>query len=342
MNIELLRIILMVMIVTLHYLSHGGILDSTPTGGKSYFFVWTLESLSYIGVNGFVIISGYYLAGSDFKLRKLIALIVQIVSTSAIIYFIFVALRLAPLTRGNAFGALFPIITGKYWFATSYIALYCLVPFMNIVIRNITKRQMQGLVVLLSAMFCSWRLFLPQLTMMNTDGGYNVVWLVCLYFFAAYLRLYWDYKVNKYIYLAIYFLCCGFALWKKYTGNSAFLSYISIPILVAAISLFLFFREVKISNSLCSKVIGFIAPLTFGVYLISENIWLRSVLYSRILHTNLFVHTPAVVYMIPASILAIFVGSMLLEKVRALIFKPLIDSVKFKDVCDKISDSLAA
>jgi hypothetical protein len=341
-NIELLRIILMVMIVTLHYLSHGGILDSTPAGSKNYIFVWALETLSYVGVDGFVIISGYYLVGSEFKMRKLLTLIVQIVSTSAIIYFIFAALGLAPFTRGDTFGALFPIITGKYWFATSYVGLYCLVPFLNAVVKAATKRQMQGLVLLLSLMFCSWRTFFSQLTTMNTDGGYNVVWLVCLYFFAAYLRLYWNYKLNKGIYLAGYLLCCAFVLWRKYIGNSAFLSYVSVPITIAAISLFLFFREIKIKNSLCNKIISFIAPLTFGVYLISENIWFRSVLYTRILRTNLFLHSPTIVSIIPASIIAIFVGSMLIEQVRTMIFRPLIGSKGFKDVCDNISNSLAA
>jgi surface polysaccharide O-acyltransferase-like enzyme len=342
MNIELLRIILMIMIVTLHYLSHGGILDSTPPGSRNYFFVWSLEALSYIGVDGFVLISGYYLVSSEFKMRKLLALIVQIVFTSAVIYFIFVALRLAPLTRGDTFGAFFPILTGKYWFVTSYMGLYCLSPFLNIVINTVTKRQLQALVLLLGAMFCSWRMFFPQLTTMNTDGGYNVVWLVCLYVFAAYLRLYWNYKINKLLYLAVYFFCCAFVFWKKCTGTGVFLSYVSVPVTVAAISLFLFFREVKIKNTVCNKVICFISPLTFGVYLISENIWLRRELYTRILHTFLFIHSPEIVYIIPASIIAIFIGSMLIEQVRYFVFKPFLNSDWFQDACDKISSTLAA
>jgi len=341
MNIELLRILLMVMIVTLHYLSHGGILDSTPVGSKNYFFVWSLESFSYIGVDGFVIISGYYLANSEFKMRKFLALIVQIMSTSAIIYFVFVSLGLTRLTLGDTFGAFFPVLTGKYWFATSYIGLYCLVPFLNIVVKTVTKRQMLGLVLLLSAMFCSWRVFFPRLTTMNTDGGYNVVWLVCLYFFAAYLRLYWDFKIHKSIYLASYILCCIFVLWENFIGNRAFLSYVSVPITIAAISLFLFFRDVNIKNSLCKKVICFVSPLTFGVYLISENIWLRSLLYTKILHISLYLKSPNIVFIIPFSIIAIFVASMLIEKVRSLLFKPLISSVWFENISNKISSILA-
>jgi hypothetical protein len=213
---------------------------------------------------------------------------------------------------------------------------------LNAAVHNVTKRQLQGLVLLLSLMFCSWRAFFSPLTMMNTDGGYNVVWLVCLYFFAAYLRLYWNYKINKWIYLAVYFLCCAFVLWKKYTGNNDFLSYISIPITVAAISLFLFFRDVRISSPLPAKIIGFISPLTFGVYLISENVWLRSILYTKILQTKLYLGTPQAVYVIPISILAVFTGCILLDFIRSILFKPLLNSIVFKDVCVKIEDKMAA
>ncbi len=342
MNVELLRIILMLMVVTLHYLSHGGILDATPLGGSHDIFIWGLETLSFIGVDGFVIISGYYMSDSDFKLKKLFSLVLQIVFTSIVIYLLFAVLGLAPFTRYDTFGAFFPIITGKYWFVTSYVCLYCLTPFLNAVVRNVTKRQLQALVILLSLMFCSWRAFFSPLTMMNTDGGYNVVWLVCLYFFAAYLRLYWDFKINKWIYLAVYFLCCGFVLWNKCQGNDDFLAYISVPITTAAIALFLFFREVKINSSVWSRIIGFISPLTFGVYLISENIWLRSILYTKILQTQLFIGTPQIVYAIPMSILAIFFGCILIDFVRSILFRPLLSSMLFQDICGKIEDKMAA
>ncbi len=337
MSIELLRILLMLMIVTLHYLGHGGMLDAVPAGGGRYVFVWTLETFSYIGVNGFVLISGYYLAGSDFKIKKLIALLVQIVSTSAAIYLIFVAMGLAPLTKGHLFGAFFPVITGKYWFATSYVALYCLVPFLNMVVKTATKQQMQILVVLLSAMFCSWNAFFPPLTIMSTNGGYHVVWMVCLYFFAAYLRLYWDRQISPYWYLAGAVLCCVFVAWKKCTGSDAFLSYVSVPITLASILLFLFFRGVTVENRAVSRVISFVSPLTFGVYLISDNIWVRGVLYTGILHTSLYFDSAKILYIIPASVLAIFAASMLLERVRALFLRPFTGSAAFQRLCDWVA-----
>lgn len=340
MSIELLRIILMLMIVTLHYMGQERILKSVPHSSANYFFVWTLEAFCDVGVNGFVIISGYYLAASTFKMRKLLILILQIMSTSVILYFVFAALGFAPISKRNIFGAFFPILTGKYWFATSYIGLYCLVPFLNMVVKNTTRQQMRVLVLLLAAMFCSWNAFLPFLTTMDTNGGYHVVWLVCLYFFAAYLRLHWDYHFNKYIYMAGFVLCVAFVSWKKCTGNSEFLSYVSVPITIASILLFLFFKELKIENHAVSKVVGFISPLTFGVYLISDNVWFRSVLYSKILPTAApFYESLQLVWFIPASVIGIFVVCMMLEQVRKLIFAPVINSATFRNLCEKITNA---
>lgn len=61
-NIELLRIILISLIITLHYLndSMGGELDHVLPGTSNYFISHTIESLSIIAVNVFVIITGYF------------------------------------------------------------------------------------------------------------------------------------------------------------------------------------------------------------------------------------------------------------------------------------------
>jgi hypothetical protein len=125
-------------------------------------------------------------------------------------------------------------------------------------------------------------------------------------------------------------------------GDGNFLSYVSVPITVAAIALFLFFREVRIRNTVLKKVIGFFSPLTFGVYLISENIWLRKELYTSILHTKQFINTPSMIYIIPLSIFGVFFGCALLDFIRSLIFKPLLNSMQYKQFCEKITKKLAA
>ena len=62
LNYELLRIIAMLMIVSLHYLSKGEILgdharnDMTVTG----YVAWLIEAFCIVAVNVYVLISGYF------------------------------------------------------------------------------------------------------------------------------------------------------------------------------------------------------------------------------------------------------------------------------------------
>lgn len=69
-NIELLRIVSMLMIVILHFLMHGQILKWSAFGSKEYAIYWMIEAFVFVSVNAFVLISGYFLCLSEFKSFK--------------------------------------------------------------------------------------------------------------------------------------------------------------------------------------------------------------------------------------------------------------------------------
>jgi surface polysaccharide O-acyltransferase-like enzyme len=71
-GLELLRIISMLMIVTLHYLGHGNVLETVDIFSFNYYIAWFIQSLSYVSVNIFVLISGYFLVDKEFKSKNLI------------------------------------------------------------------------------------------------------------------------------------------------------------------------------------------------------------------------------------------------------------------------------
>lgn len=58
-GIDLLRIISMIMIVTLHLLGHGGILNNLEPFTSGHYSAWTLEIIAYCAVNCYALISGY-------------------------------------------------------------------------------------------------------------------------------------------------------------------------------------------------------------------------------------------------------------------------------------------
>ena len=88
-NFELLRIIAMVMIVSLHTLGHGGGLNNTTVNSINFIFNHILESLSIVAVNIFILISGYFGIKSYSSVKSKISLLYkQMIFYSIIIGFI--------------------------------------------------------------------------------------------------------------------------------------------------------------------------------------------------------------------------------------------------------------
>ena len=78
-NIELLRIVLILMIIILHYFNAdmGGVLGHTIPGSINYYSSHLLESMSIVAVNVFVLITGYFSYKKEqVKVSKAINLVV--------------------------------------------------------------------------------------------------------------------------------------------------------------------------------------------------------------------------------------------------------------------------
>ena len=69
-NLEVLRCVAMMMVVVLHYLGKGGLLpDLTAPLSVQDMAAWLLEAFCIVAVNVYMMISGYFLCESSFKLR---------------------------------------------------------------------------------------------------------------------------------------------------------------------------------------------------------------------------------------------------------------------------------
>ena len=72
-NIELLRIIAMLMVVTLHYLIKGQATVSLVSDtGILNLLLWFLKALCIVTINVYVLISGYFLLEARWKISRLL------------------------------------------------------------------------------------------------------------------------------------------------------------------------------------------------------------------------------------------------------------------------------
>ena len=90
-GIDLLRLVSMLMVVTLHTLGHGGVLNMAAERAASgrvtnYAIAWLFEILAYGAVNIFVMITGYAYAKSKYKFSGLFVMWLQVFFYSLGIY----------------------------------------------------------------------------------------------------------------------------------------------------------------------------------------------------------------------------------------------------------------
>lgn len=74
-NLDLLRIVSMLLIVFLHSIDHSGVLENAENCGSAmYFYVRFTYALCQVCVNIYIMLSGYFMVTSRFRLQKLVTL----------------------------------------------------------------------------------------------------------------------------------------------------------------------------------------------------------------------------------------------------------------------------
>lgn len=350
-NIELLRIICMIMIVFLHLLSFTGLLSTYRGISLKSTFVWGLEALCFVAVNCYVLISSYFSIDKKFSIRKILKLWIQIFFYSILIFIVMAFIFRVDFNKVDLLKSLFPILFKNYWFPTIYMGLCIFSPFLNIFIKNISKNQYKVLLILISFIFCVWPFLVQSSTNLEFGGAYSITWFIILYLIAGYLKLHFDInKYKNYKYLLTYFVCCAstFLIFSAinhfnipYFSSDYFYSYNFILIVLASISLFIFFKNLKIKSDLINKIILFFAPLTFGVYLIHENPLVRGVLWSKV---GVSIVGKFFILRVILIGLLIYIICSMIDYIRSLIFKrvnaEIMDNQILKKIDNKPSDEI--
>lgn len=312
-SIELLRIISMIMIMFHHFAYHGN-------------FEWnfnevTLPHLWYdfilmggkVGVDIFVLISGYFLIENTEKLfqpKKLLKFWGQVVFYSIMTYLLSVMLRLNAFEIKQLIKVCLPITYPGWWFASTYFMLYLIHPFLNKLLHGLSKTEYQYLILM---MVLCWSI-IPTATTQLFESN-SLLWFVTLYGIAGYVNLYGgNQKLQSKHYFSLYFM----VLIITYTVSTTFLflgtkkeewsthaidffEIERLPILLMAITLFMGFVTLKMNYH---KWINMIASATFGVYLIHDSSYIRYYLWTNIFKINQYQDST---FLILYSILVMFI-----------------------------------
>lgn len=83
--------------------------------------------------------------------------------------------------------ALIPVIDGRYWYPVSYILLFFLIPFLNVVINKLDKKDLECMIKILFIFFCITSVF-GLYDFFKIYNRYSPVWLIYLYILGGILN----------------------------------------------------------------------------------------------------------------------------------------------------------
>lgn len=335
-NIELLRILAMIGIIAHHLGYWGGFEYATDSLSLNQLWVQFIQIGGKIGVVLFIYISGYYLVKADeIRTAKVVKLWLQIFFYSLPVFLVLVLFGIRSFGIMDLIKNCFPVIFQKWWFATAYLLLYILSPFLNRLLKSLDEKQYIGFLLLTGICWCVIPTFTTQYFM-----GNELLFFVLIYSISGFIRLHKvkiQWSAAKCIVVSIILSILTFGsvvafdiLGSKFpflAENALYLFIFQRSIMVVVIGLIIFIGFLKM-NIGYKRVINFISPAMFGVFLIHENDCIRKWLWQDIFKLGSYSNSNV---LIPYTILVVaivFVGCTIIELLRRysieLLSKPLI------------------
>lgn len=331
-GIDLLRLISMLMVVILHVLGQGGILNYGSRISIKGEFFWALEILCYGAVNIFAIISGYVGIKSRHRYGSLIYLCIQLMFYSTIITAIEVVVSLVngqALSFGTILLHLFPSVK-NCWYFSVYFCLFFFMPILNEIVNKLSRNILRIAGAFVFFVFVCWTQISDVVSALK--NGYSVLWLAILYVLGAYMakyRLFEKWSIKKCIFgyfafsaMTVLSRFCIYGATKIIFGEaksvSLLISYTSPTVLLASICLVCACTKLNVGTR-SAKVISFLSPMAFGVYLIHCHPYLYNMLknaFSWVVSIPIVLGVLAVI----GFALMIFIACLFADWLRLLFF----------------------
>lgn len=359
-NLELLRIISMLMVVTAHLVNHGSMITFAKQGSASYYIVWTLFGVAFTCITIYLLISSYFLIDAKFSTWKLAKMGGQVFFYAFGITALFWIFGDVEHELKNMVYSVLPISSDFYWFISMYVGMYILAPLMNKLIRALTKRQLECAMAVSFLLVSVWPNIIYFSSALNTAGGVSISWFLTVYLFGAYLKLYYEpdghfgRKLLRACLAALLIPASRFViegllrtplgkisiLDDLMWGYSVFFTYSSILVSLAAILLFIAFLNLEIKPGKPARFINTVAGASFGVYLIHDHLYIRETLWTKIDGVSLLDKW----YLLPAClgiILAVYAACTVIELLRQRLFRPLDNSRRLRGFFVRLDQKLA-
>ena len=326
-NLELLRILAMLLIIASHYVANSGITNlfdvQNPTTNMVFLQLWGMWGKAAINI--FILISGYFMCKSSLTLNKILKLYLEVKFYRIIIFFIMYAMGYQSLGVIEIFKAVFSLLHGfNRGFTGSFFAFYIFIPFYNLLIQKMNKKNHFSLICMLIFTFTFTGTF------MGAPVFHHMGWYMTLYFVASYIRLYPNEHTEN---CKLNFIVLGVVTLLSYMSIIAFdvlhidMAYYfvvdshKIFAFLIGVSAFLAFKNLNIKTN---KIINRLSATTFGVLLIHANSEaMRTFLWQDLIKVPQMYNLPLIELFLHAllSMIGVFVVFSLLDMIRIYVLE---------------------
>lgn len=344
-NFELLRIVAMFMITIYHAVFYSGVFQ-IAANTDSKLLAYFIYPFGKVGVSCFMLIMGYFMVNSKFKTEKLLKIIFETFCYSVILFFIWLhrmGFTMDLIEDSDKY--FMPIIKVAYWFVSTYVFIYLISPILNCILKNFSIEKIKIFIIIGLVVIC-----VPYCVFGTRWVASDVTYFALIYLIGGYFRLSdFNFKkkstailmalVNTFIITAI--MIGTLLINKKFNLEIDPLRFgfeYSIFVIMLSIGIFLFFKNLKINNN---KIINFIAKSSFAVYLFSDHLVYKKVMWDIDFKMKEYIYKPFYIFglRVITAVIIIYLFVLVIETLRRELLEKNLFKIKFvQKACSKIDD----
>lgn len=277
-NIELLRTLCMFFVMMAHF-NLNVILRNNETSTELNYFALLVNSLVFVCVNSYILISGYF--SIKLKLKSILALFLQTEFYAALAICTFIISSIIFCSDSlsiNILKGLRPFHPNGLWFVPCYALLLIISPLLNWICEEKKSHAVTIAVLVVGGAI---------IYVVRDNSGNNIVNFISIYLIGRWIALYGktNSKRQKLIATIILFfsvlLTFCLELWWLQKGHSVddkkIFSHCTPYLITSSVALFVLFKNITFSK----RWLFIVSPSVFSVYLFHENGLIKNIVYIK-------------------------------------------------------------
>ena len=182
-NIEILRIICMILILSGHLIGQGQLLNTHF--GHNWLIYRFLTNGARVSVNCFVIIGAWFLVDMDFDFKRVLRIWLEVAFYNIILTGLMILLG-QPVGIKRIVQIFIPIFGEPLWFASVYIGLLIISPFLNKILNCCSQTIIKKFLIITTLAFSVSATLIPTADVLYS----NIGWFIYLYILIGYYKRY--------------------------------------------------------------------------------------------------------------------------------------------------------